>query len=92
MNDLLFADGSRPIEPRRDLCRFCEYEQKLVKARNYYTHYDTNKVMDAFFQEELFVVNHQLRLLVEFHLTAYLGFDCNRIRSKIVELDRLVVD
>lgn len=90
MNDLLFADGSRPIEPRRDFCRFYEYGQRLANARNYYTHYDANKVMDAFSQEELFIVNHQLRLLVEFHLTTYLGFDRDCIRSKIVELDRLV--
>lgn len=43
MNSLLFADESRPIEPKRDLCSFIEYGQRLAKARNYYTHYDPKK-------------------------------------------------
>lgn len=88
INDLLYADGKRPLDPK--FCRFREYGERLVKARNYYTHYDSKKACNQFSQEELIAVNYQLRLLIEYHVMVYLGFDSEHTRSKIVELDNLL--
>lgn len=81
--DLVFADGVLPFWPR--LYGLGDYIRKVVDTRNYYTHYDTQKLEKSFTKAELPFVNSQLICLLTYHILVQIGFDPTEIRKKIVE-------
>ena len=81
--DLVFADGVLPFWPRPYSLE--DYIRKVVDTRNYYTHYDPQKLEKSFTKAELPFVNSQLICLLTYHILVQIGFDPTEIRKKIVE-------
>lgn len=79
--DLMFANGQH-LEMVDDTHQGI---QKIVDTRNYYTHYDPNKLERSFTKSELPVVNYKLRLLLEFHIQKLIGFDEDSLKKKYLE-------
>lgn len=79
--DLMFANGQH-LEMVDDTHQGI---QKIVDTRNYYTHYDPNKLERSFTKSELPVVNYKLRLLLEFHIQKLIGFNEDSLKKKYLE-------
>ena len=86
--DLLFADGQH-LEMVANIQ--IQDIQKIVDTRNYYTHYDPNKLERSFTKSELPVVNYQLRSLLEFHIQRLIGFDEVGLKKKYLESVRRLI-
>ncbi len=88
--DLVFANGVLPFWPNR--YSLVEYIRKVVDTRNYYTHYNPEKIDRAFTKLELPWVNGQLLALLEYHLLILIGFDGDEVRKKTVKKVNQIYD
>lgn len=81
ISDLLYADGQRPVRPVGG--GFVDFPKRLTDTRNYYTHYDRNELRTVYSEDELPLVNLELKLLLEYHLMLRLGFDEGFARERV---------
>lgn len=88
--DLIFANGILPFWPKNYSKE--KYIRKIVDTRNYYTHYNPEKLNKSFSKNELPFINGHLLALLEFHMLILIGFDPDEIREKTVEKVRRVDD
>lgn len=90
LSDLIFAEGILPFWPNN--YKKDEYIRKVVDTRNYYTHYDPEKLDKAFSKVELPFINGHLIALLQFHILVLIGFDTDEVRKKTVERIRTIDD
>lgn len=72
--DLSYSDGEMPFHPGSSNIPD-SYMEKVVKTRNYYTHYGESLIPYIFSVEELPWVTEELRCLLEYHILKLIGFD-----------------
>lgn len=78
--DLCYANGSIPF-PQNN---YQELIKKLVRTRNYYTHYNEKRKEEGIFViRELPNIIRFLKSLLEYHILTIIGFDDKFIKSKM---------
>ena len=78
---LIVDQGTRPFQST--ICNIVPYTKKIVKTRNYFTHYSESNKDDSFAKEELPYVNSELMALLEYHILKVIGLSREFARKVI---------
>ena len=88
ISDLCYANGNIPF-PQNN---YQELIKKLVRTRNYYTHYDEKRKEEGIFTiSELLNVIRFLKSLLEYHILIIIGFDDKFIKDKMMDIRKSLI-